>query len=281
MDLARRRARELCRRAKSEPRRHLVACQPLPAEGDDRRGIGRRKGRQSDRRPLAGIGPLAFEGGHPCSRGHPMTTRGRAAQTGADRVPECRLDSPLEGDGFELPVPREMTTIFEPSCFWLAFKIVRVPLEETDGRELRRPLSLPAAVCRAVSGQRQHAVEFGQGEHGFGGHRVGRPGCGWRRARGIRTACLPVSSGSTGNTSWIAGTGITRARILPMTTRALPRTIRGTLRRRPGAPRVDPGHRSLAWRAGTVADIGQEDGRRCRVPRLQSPILNVTSPLRT
>ena len=27
-------------------------------------------------------------------------------------------DSPLEGDGFELPVPREMTTIFEPSCFW-------------------------------------------------------------------------------------------------------------------------------------------------------------------
>src|ERR1700722_8435574 len=44
MDLARRRARELCRRAKSEPRRHLVACQPLPAEGDDRRGIGRRPG---------------------------------------------------------------------------------------------------------------------------------------------------------------------------------------------------------------------------------------------
>ena len=28
------------------------------------------------------------------------------------------LDSTLEGDGFELPVPREMTTIFEPSCFW-------------------------------------------------------------------------------------------------------------------------------------------------------------------
>jgi hypothetical protein len=27
-------------------------------------------------------------------------------------------DSPLEGDGFELPVPREMTAIFEPSCFW-------------------------------------------------------------------------------------------------------------------------------------------------------------------
>ena len=26
-------------------------------------------------------------------------------------------DSLLEGDGFELPVPREMTTIFEPSCF--------------------------------------------------------------------------------------------------------------------------------------------------------------------
>src|SRR6202040_3625583 len=32
-----------------------------------------------------------------------------------------------------------------------SFKIVRVPLEETDGRELRRPLLLPAAVCRAVS----------------------------------------------------------------------------------------------------------------------------------
>jgi hypothetical protein len=28
------------------------------------------------------------------------------------------IDSALEGDGFELPVPREMTTIFEPSCFW-------------------------------------------------------------------------------------------------------------------------------------------------------------------
>jgi hypothetical protein len=25
-------------------------------------------------------------------------------------------DSPLEGDGFELPVPREMTTIFGPRC---------------------------------------------------------------------------------------------------------------------------------------------------------------------
>jgi len=35
--------------------------------------------------------------------------------------------------------------------FLVPFKIVRVPLEETDGRELRRPLSLPAAVCRAVS----------------------------------------------------------------------------------------------------------------------------------
>jgi hypothetical protein len=31
---------------------------------------------------------------------------------------EFAPDSPLEGDGFELPVPREMTTIFEPSCFW-------------------------------------------------------------------------------------------------------------------------------------------------------------------
>ena len=38
-------------------------------------------------------------------------------------------------------------------------------------------------------GQRQPAVEFAQGEHGFGGHRVGRPGCGWQRARGIRTPC--------------------------------------------------------------------------------------------
>ena len=26
------------------------------------------------------------------------------------------MDSALEGDGFELPVPREMTTIFEPSA---------------------------------------------------------------------------------------------------------------------------------------------------------------------
>jgi hypothetical protein len=38
------------------------------------------------------------------------------------RVESCTVkfavDSLLEGDGFELPVPREMTTIFEPSCFW-------------------------------------------------------------------------------------------------------------------------------------------------------------------
>src|ERR1700719_4222094 len=65
-----------------------------------------------------------------------------------------------------------MTTIFEPSCFWLAFKIVRVPLEETDGRELRRPLSLPAAVCRAVSDSSMRSSSD-KGEHAFGGHRVG------------------------------------------------------------------------------------------------------------
>src|SRR6202035_3503160 len=45
----------------------------------------------------------------------------------------------------------EMTTILSLRVSG-SFKIVRVPLEETDGRELRRPLSLPAAVCRAVSG---------------------------------------------------------------------------------------------------------------------------------
>src|SRR6202043_3858377 len=89
------------------------------------------------------------------------------------------MDSPLEGDGFEPPVPREMTTIFEPSCSG-SFKIVRVPLEETDGRELRRPFSLPAAVCRAVSDSGQHAVEFGQGEHWFRRASGWRPGCGWR-----------------------------------------------------------------------------------------------------
>ena len=35
--------------------------------------------------------------------------------------------------------------------FLVPLKLFRVPLKETDGRELRRPLSLPAAVCRAVS----------------------------------------------------------------------------------------------------------------------------------
>src|SRR5580692_11608321 len=37
-----------------------------------------------------------------------------------EAAPKVRFaqDSLLEGDGFELPVPREMTTIFEPSCFW-------------------------------------------------------------------------------------------------------------------------------------------------------------------
>src|SRR5689334_22249663 len=49
MDLARRRAGELCRCAKSEPRRYFVACQPLTAEGDDRRGISCRPAPQLDR----------------------------------------------------------------------------------------------------------------------------------------------------------------------------------------------------------------------------------------
>src|SRR6202022_4714625 len=35
-------------------------------------------------------------------------------ESGCGRETDCLL----EGDGFELPVPREMTTIFEPSCFW-------------------------------------------------------------------------------------------------------------------------------------------------------------------
>ena len=41
----------------------------------------------------------------------------RSAATMIQEI-EFAPDSPLEGDGFELPVPREMTTIFEPSCFW-------------------------------------------------------------------------------------------------------------------------------------------------------------------
>src|ERR1700730_14128919 len=49
MDLARRRARELRRRSKGEPRRDLVAGQPLTAEGDDRRRIGCRPTPQLDR----------------------------------------------------------------------------------------------------------------------------------------------------------------------------------------------------------------------------------------
>jgi hypothetical protein len=59
----------------------------------------------------------------------PSTSMPRAAMwvaMGSDAAPRARFrrlhrsshDSSLEGDGFELPVPREMTTIFEPSCFW-------------------------------------------------------------------------------------------------------------------------------------------------------------------
>jgi hypothetical protein len=40
------------------------------------------------------------------------------ALTTVQKISEFARDSLLEGDGFELPVPREMTTIFEPSCFW-------------------------------------------------------------------------------------------------------------------------------------------------------------------
>jgi len=79
-------------------------------------------------------------------------------------------DSPLEGTRFELPVPREMPTIFEPSCFWF-LKIIRVLS--------KRPMVGNCAPSRfqrqwqGCVGQRQHAVEFGQRAHGFGGHRVG------------------------------------------------------------------------------------------------------------
>jgi len=41
MDLARRRAGELCRRAQSKPRRYLVACQPL-SSGDPRLSLQER-----------------------------------------------------------------------------------------------------------------------------------------------------------------------------------------------------------------------------------------------
>ena len=69
----------------------------------------------------------------------------------------------MEGDGFELPVPREMTTIFEP-VFLVPLKLFRVPLEETDGRELRRPLSLHAALIAAAAPQPgEHVLHIGVG----------------------------------------------------------------------------------------------------------------------
>ena len=60
----------------------------------------------------------------PLDREEEQESAGRGAQSGARArcpvVPKIKFatDSSLEGDGFELPVPREMTTIFEPSCFW-------------------------------------------------------------------------------------------------------------------------------------------------------------------
>jgi hypothetical protein len=48
--------------------------------------------------------------------------------------------------------------------------------------------------CRAVSDSGQHAVEFGQGEHGFGGHRVGdRVAVGGEHAAFERRAILARS----------------------------------------------------------------------------------------
>jgi hypothetical protein len=55
-----------------------------------------------------------------CSPGGPNAAPGSLLTRSRNVGPKVRfaIDSPLEGDGFELPVPREMTTIFEPSCFW-------------------------------------------------------------------------------------------------------------------------------------------------------------------
>src|SRR3984893_14549921 len=72
----------------------------------------------------------------------------RSVGTGGGRPPPVTRWAPSNGCPYR---NREMTTFFLSLRVSGSFKIVRVPLEETDGRELRRPLLLPAAVCRAVS----------------------------------------------------------------------------------------------------------------------------------
>src|SRR3984893_14144196 len=109
----------------------------------------------------------------------------RSVGTGGGRPPPVTRWAPSNGCPYR---NREMTTFFLSLRVSGSFKIVRVPLEETDGRELRRPLLLPAAVCRAVSDSGSMRSSSDKGNMVSAG--IGSAtGCGWRRARGIRTPC--------------------------------------------------------------------------------------------
>src|SRR3984893_2223492 len=177
----------------------------------------------------------------------------RSVGTGGGRPPPVTRWAPSNGCPYR---NREMTTFFLSLRVSGSFKLVRVPLEETDGRELRRPLSLPAAVCRAVSdsGSMRRVRTRGTWFRRASGR---RPGCGWRRARGIRTPgyvgqiASPAICGQDGSRArtedhpaglWEAGHGGRRRRRS---------ASRGGLRRggAGGLPRTRPlAHRALGRR---------------------------------
>src|SRR5207237_7845185 len=101
----------------------------------------------------------------PCSRYSPAHPRESPGVSTCGGGSPRETDWLLEGDGFELPVPREMTTIFEPSCFWFLENCSRSSRRDRWSGTASPPLASGSSVEGRV-GQRQNAVEFGQGEHG-------------------------------------------------------------------------------------------------------------------
>jgi hypothetical protein len=78
---------------------------------------GRRRSAHRDRgRWRVSCEPASLDQGAPGHRY--VDVLGIESSMGCPRRSGSQYDSLVEGDGFELPVPREMTTIFEPSCFW-------------------------------------------------------------------------------------------------------------------------------------------------------------------
>src|SRR5580693_2345936 len=122
----------------------------------------------------------------------------RSVGTGGGRPPPVTRWAPSNGCPYR---NREMTTIFEPSFFRFLENCSRSSRRDRWSGTASPPLASGGSVQGRV-GQRQHAVEFGQGEHGFGGHRVGdRVAVGGEHAAFERRAILARSMRVAAGTS--------------------------------------------------------------------------------